>query len=94
MSKIINRWYSRYKTKWAVFVERFYQTLRDLPKKPFFKKGAIPIPRNVVTKENTNKKHSTTKLIPEEASLKNEIFVHKNCSPEKNQTKVWSGRFN
>ena len=65
----------------AVFAERFNRTIRDLLKRPVFEKGdgkwndIFP----VITKQNKNGVHSSTKLTPIQANLKkNEGFVYKN----------------
>ena len=63
--------YSRNTSLGTVFAERFYRTIRDLPRRPVFEKGesnwidSLPS----VTKQNINRKHSATKLTPIQASL-------------------------
>ena len=70
--------YSRNSSYGAVFVERFNRTIRDLLKKVVIEKGdgnwinLLP----TITKQYNNRKHSSTKLTPIQASLKkNEGFV-------------------
>ena len=56
----------------AVFAERFYRTIRDLLKRPVFEKGDdnwIDISATI-TKQYNNRIHSSTKLTPIQASLK------------------------
>ena len=73
--------YSRNTSLAAVFAERFNRTIRDLLKKIVFELGdanwidVLPTLR----KQNNNRVHSSTKLTPIQASLKeNESFVYKN----------------
>ena len=72
--------YSRNTSVGAVFAERFNRTIRDLLKRPVFEKGdgnsidVLP----TITKQYTNRIHSSTKLTPIQASLKkNEGFAYK-----------------
>ena len=72
--------YSRNSSVGAVFAARFNRTIRDLLKKIVFDQGdakwidVLP----VITKQYNNKVHSSTKLIPIQASLKkNEGYVYK-----------------
>ena len=64
--------YSRNSSYGAVFAERFNRTIRDLLKKPIFEKGygnwidVLP----TITKQYNNRIHSSTKLTPIQASLK------------------------
>ena len=65
----------------AVFAERFNRTIRDLLKKPVFEKGDVKwidiLP--TITKQYNNRVHTSTKLTPIKASLKeNEDYVYKN----------------
>ena len=73
--------YSRNSSYGAVFAERFNHTIRDLPKRPVFKKGDgnwIDV-LQTITKQYNNKVHSSSKLTPIQASLKkNEGYVYKN----------------
>ena len=73
--------YSRNTALGAVFAERFNRTIRDLLKKLVFEKGDgnwIDI-LQTITKQYNNRRHTSTKLSPIEASLKkNEGFVYKN----------------
>ena len=82
--------YSRNSLYGAVFAERFNRTIRDLLKKPVFKKGDgkwIDI-LQVITKQYKNKVHSSTKLTQIQASLKkNEGFVYKNLTDKRNKIK-------
>ena len=64
----------------AVFAERFNSTVTDLLERPVFEKGdgnwidILP----TITKNYNSKNHSSTRLIPIQASLKkNERFVYK-----------------
>ena len=73
--------YSRNTSLGAVFAERFNRTTRDLLKNSVFEKGdgkwidVLP----TITKQYSNRIHSSTKLTPIQASLKkNEGFVYKN----------------
>ena len=73
--------YSRNSSYGAVFAERFNRTIRDLLKRPVFEKGdgnwidVLP----TITKQYNNRIHSSTKLTPIQASLKeNEGFVYNN----------------
>ena len=73
--------YSRNSSYGAVFAERFNRTIRDLLKKIVFEHGdgnwADILP--TITKQYNNRKHTSTKLSPKDASLKkNEGFVYKN----------------
>ena len=82
--------YSRNTSLGAVFAERFNRTIRDLLKKPVFKKvesnwiDVLP----VITKQYNNRIHSSIKLTPIQASLKkNEGFVYKNLLDKRNKIK-------
>ena len=73
--------YSRNSSFGSVFSERFNRTIRDILKKIVFEQGdakwidVLPI----LTKQYNNRKHSSTKLSPIQASLKkNEGYVYKN----------------
>ena len=82
--------YSKNSSYGAVFAERFNRTFRDLLKRPVFEKGdsnwidVLP----TITKQYNNRKHSSTKLTPIQASLKkNEGFVYKNLIDKRNKIK-------
>ena len=82
--------YSRITSLGAVFAERFNRTIRDLLKKVVFEKGdgnwidVLP----TITKQYNNRIHSSTKLSPKDASLKqNEGFVYKNLLDKRNKIK-------
>ena len=82
--------YSRITSLGAVFVERFNRTIRDLLRKVVFEKGdgnwidVLP----TITKQYNNRIHSSTKLSPKDASLKqNEGFVYKNLLDKRNKIK-------
>ena len=81
LSKNNIKLYSRNSSYGAVFAERFNRTIRDLLKKIVFERGdanwidVLP----TITKQYNNRIHSSTKLSPNDASLKkNEGFVYKN----------------
>ena len=82
--------FSRNSSYGAVFADRFNRTIRDLLKKPVFEKGDgkwIDI-LQVITKQYNNRIHSSTKLTPIQASLKNnEGFVYKNLIDKRNKVK-------
>ena len=73
--------YSRNSLYGAVFAERLNRTIRNLLKKPVFEKGDsnwIDVLPKII-KQYNNKVHSSTKLTPIQASLKNnEGYVYKN----------------
>ena len=73
--------YSRNSSFGSVFAERFNRTIRDLLNKPVFEKGDgkwIDV-LHTITKQYNNRRHSSTKLTPIQASLKkNEGYVYKN----------------
>ena len=73
--------YSRNSSYGAVFAERFNRTIGDLLKKIVFENGDanwIDV-LQTITKQYNNRRHTSTKLSPIEASLKkNEGFVYKN----------------
>ena len=73
--------YSRNSSFGSVFAERFNRTIRDLLKKIVFEQSdakwihVLP----TITKQYNNRVHSSTKLTPIQASLKeNEGFVYRN----------------
>ena len=74
----------------AVFAERFNRTIRDLLKRPVFEKGNgnwIDV-LQTITKQYSNRIHSSTKLTPIQASLnKNEGFVYKNLLDKRKKVK-------
>ena len=83
---------SRYTSLRDVFAERFIRTITDLFKRPDFERGdanwidILP----TITKQYNNKKYSSNKLTPIQASLKkNEGFAY-NKSIEKRIKKVQS----
>ena len=89
--------YSRNSSYGGVFAERFNRTIRDLIKRPVFEKcDSNWIDRlQTLTKQYNNRVHSSTKLSPNDASLKkNEGYVYKNLldKRKKNKTKVSSKR--
>ena len=74
----------------SVFAERFNRTIRDLLKRPVFKKGdgnwidILP----TTTKQYNIRIHSSTKLTPIPASLKwNEGFVYENLLDKRKKVK-------
>ena len=82
--------YSRNSSYGAVFAERFNHTIRDLLKKIVFEHGdanwidVLP----TITKQYSNRIHSSTKLSPKDASLKkNEGFVYKNLLDKRKKVK-------
>ena len=82
--------YSRYSSYGAVFDERFNRTIRDILKKIVFERGdakwidVLP----TITKQYNNRIHSSTKLTPIQASLKqNECYVYKNLLDKRNKIK-------
>ena len=80
LSKNNIKLYSRNTSLGAVFAERFNRTIRDLLKKIVFEQGDAKwidiLP--TITKQYNNKVHSSTKLTPIQASLKeNEGYVFK-----------------
>ena len=73
--------YSRNTSVGAVFAEIFNRTIRDLLKKIVFEQGDAKwidiLP--TITEQYNNRRHTSTKLSPKDASLKkNEGFVYKN----------------
>ena len=75
------RLYSRNSSYGAVFAEKFNRTIRDLLKKIVFEQGDAKwidiLP--TITEQYNNRRHTSTKLSPKDASLKkNEGFVYKN----------------
>ena len=82
--------YSRNSSYGAVFAERFNRTIRDLLKRPVFERGdgkwvdILP----AITKQYNNTVHSSTKITPNDASLKkNEGFVYKNLLDKRKNVK-------
>ena len=82
--------YSRNSSYGAVFAERFNRTIRDLLRKIIFEHGdanwidALP----TITKQYNNRIHSSTKLSPQDASLKkNEGYVYKNLIDKRKKVK-------
>ena len=82
--------YSRYTDKGPSIVERFNRTIRDMLKKPIFLNGDanwINIIPTIINKYN-NKIHSTIKLTPIQASLKeNEEYVYQNLIDKRKKIK-------
>ena len=75
--------YSRNTSVGAVFAKRFKRTIEDLPKKIVFERKAANwidvLPK--ITKQNNNRVHLFTKLMPIQTSpKKNEGYVYKNLS--------------
>ena len=75
------RLYSRNSSYGAVFAERFNRTIRDLLKKIVFEQSDAKwidiLP--TITEQYNNRRHTSTKLSPKDASLrKNEGYVYKN----------------
>ena len=84
--------YSRNTSLGAVFAESFNRTIRDLLERPVFERGEstwIDV-LHIITKQYTNRIHSSTKLTPTQASLKkNEGFVNQSLlDKRKSKTKV------
>ena len=82
--------YSRNTSYGAVFAERFNRTVRDLLKKLVFEKSdgnwidVLP----TITKQYNNRVHSSTKLTPIQASLKNnEGYVYNNILDKRKKIK-------
>ena len=82
--------YSRNSSYGAVFAERFKKSIRDLLKRPVFEKGdgnwidVLP----TITKQYNNRIHSSTKLIPIQASLKkNDVYVYINLLDKRKKIK-------
>ena len=82
--------YSRNSSYGAVFAERFNRTIRDLLKKIVFEQGdanwidILP----TITEQYNNRRHTSTKLSPKDASLKkNEGFVYKNLLDKRKKVK-------
>ena len=82
--------YSRNTYVGAVFAERFNKSIRDLLKRPVFEKAdgnwidVLP----TITKQYNNRKHSSTKLTPIQASVKkNEGYVYRNLLDKRNKIK-------
>ena len=82
--------YSRNTYLGAVFAERFNKSIRDLLKRPVFEKAdgnwidVLP----TITKQYNNRKHSSTKLTPIQASVnKNEGYVYRNLLDKRNKIK-------
>ena len=89
ITKNIKR-YSRNTALGAVFAERFNLTFRNLLKKPVFEKGdanwidVLP----TMTKQYDKRIHSSTKLMPIQASLKkNEGYVYNNLLDKRKKVK-------
>ena len=82
--------YSRNSSYGAVFAERFNRTIRDLLKKIVFEQGDakwIDI-LATITEQYNNRRHSSTKLSPKDASLKkNEGYVYKNLLDKRKKVK-------
>ena len=84
------RLYSRNTSYGAVFAERFNRTIRDLLKKIVFEQGDAKwidiLP--TITEQYNNRRHTSTKLSPKDASLKkNEGFVYKNLLDKRKELK-------
>ena len=82
--------YSRNTSLDAVFAGRFNRTIRDLFKRPVFEKcdGNWVDILSTITKQNNNRVHSSTKLPPILASLKeNEGYVQHNLLDKRKKIK-------
>ena len=84
------RLYSRNSSYGAVFAERFNRTIRDLLKKIVLEQGDAKwidiLP--TITEQYNNRRHTSTKLSPKDASLKkNEGFVYKNLLDKRKKVK-------
>ena len=82
--------YSRISSCGAVFAERFNRTIRDELKRPVFEKsdGNWIDDLQTITKQYSNRIHSSTKLTPIQGSLKkNEGFVYKNLLDKRKKIK-------
>ena len=82
--------YSRNSSYGAVFAERFNRTIRDLLKKIVFEQGDAKwidiLP--TITEQYNNRRHTSTKLSPKDASLKkNEGFVYKKLLDKRKKVK-------
>ena len=82
--------YSRNSSYGAVFAERFNRTIRDLLKKIVFEQGDAKwidiLP--TITEQYNNRRHTSTKLSPKDASLrKNEGYVYKNLLDKRKKIK-------
>ena len=82
--------YSRNSSYGAVFAERFNRTIRDLLKKIVFEQADAKwidiLP--TITEQYNNRRHTSTKLSPKDASLKkNEGFVYKNLLDKRKKVK-------
>ena len=82
--------YSRNSSYGAVFAERFNRTIRDLLKKIVFEQGdanwidILP----TITEQYNNRRHTSTKLSPKDASLKkNEGYFYKNLLDKRKKVK-------
>ena len=82
--------YSRNSSYGAVFAERCNRTIRDLLKKIVFEQGdanwidILP----TITEQYNNRRHTSTKLSPKDASLKkNEGYVYKNLLDKRKKVK-------
>ena len=82
--------YSRNTYLRAVFAERFNKSIRDLLKRPVFERGDanwIDV-LATITKQYKNRVHSSTKLSPKDASLKqNEVFAYNNFLDKRKKIK-------
>ena len=82
--------YSRTSSLGAVLAERFNRTIRGLFKRPVFEKwegkwiDILP----PITKQYSNRIHTSTKLSPKDVSLKkNEVFVYNNLLDKRKEVK-------
>ena len=74
----------------AVLAERFNRTIRDLLKKVVFERGDVNWidVLSTITKQYNNRVHSSTKLTPTQASLKNnEGYIYKILLDTRNNIK-------
>ena len=82
--------YTRNRSLGAVFAKTFNRTNRHLLKRPVFEKIEINWidVLSVITKLNTNRVHTYTRLTPIQASLKkNEGFVYQNVLDKRKKIK-------
>ena len=82
--------YSRYTDKGPSIVERFNRTIRDMLKKPVFLNGDANWINDIdsIINEYNNRIHSSTKLTPIQASLKeNESYVYQNLLDKRKKIK-------
>ena len=89
LKNILKR-YSLYTSLGAVFAEIFNHTLREVLKRPVFLKGdgKIIAVLPIIAKHSNNRKHSSTKQSPLQASLKkNEGFDYQSVLDKRKKMK-------